>query len=50
MFIDLSKFKKPSNIKFISKPNWLMIVDEATGYKISTFHKTKNEIVEPVCG
>jgi len=50
MFIDLSKFKKPSNIKFISKPNWLIIVDKAIDYKISTFHKTKNEIVEPVCG
>ena len=49
LFLDLSKTQKPSEIKFIGKSNWLMIVDELTGLKFSTFHVTKNKTVEPTC-
>ena len=49
VFIDSSKFKKTENVKHIVKTNWLMIVDEKTRLKFSSFHVTKNSVVEPLC-
>ena len=39
--------KKPSNIKSISKTNWVVIIDKYTGLKFSNFYQAKNGIVEP---
>ena len=48
-FIDLSKIQAPSGVKTASKANWLMIVDESTGLKFSSFYRTKNGMIEPTC-
>ena len=31
------------------RPNWCLTVDEKTGYKHSSFHETKDGMVEPMC-
>jgi hypothetical protein len=31
------------------RPNWCLLVDEMTGTKSSSFHETKNKMIEPVC-
>ena len=49
MHIDLSKIKKPTELKTIGKSNWLIIVDELTKLKFSSFHETKGSIVAPIC-
>jgi len=49
LFLDISIIKKPKELKYIGKPNWLMIVDEKSKLKFSKFCKTKKEIVEPSC-
>ena len=38
------KSKKKFGI-IVSKPNWLMVIDERSGTKISSFHKEKDDIV-----
>ena len=47
MGIDISTIKAPkkSEIK-VSKPNWLMWIDERSGTKMSSFHEYKNNIVD----
>ena len=51
VFLDLSVIKRPKEMDDISitKGNWCLIVDEATGMKFSSFHETKNGMIEPVC-
>ena len=39
------KDPKKSTIK-VSKPNWLMWIDERSGTKMSSFHQYKDDIVE----
>ena len=48
-YLDLSKIKKPENLKSIGKSNWLIIVDELSKLKFSSFFQTKNGIIEPTC-
>ena len=43
----LATVKAPSDVaEKVSKPVWQLSVDEATGLKFSTFHKTKDAILE----
>ena len=48
-YLDLSTIKRPKELKTIGKSNWLMIVDELSKLKFSSFHYTKNVMVEPIC-
>ena len=48
-FTDLSKIMKPLELKSMSKIHWLIIVDEMSKLKSSSFHLTKGAIVEPTC-
>ena len=44
--IDISTIKAPKDSDIIvSKPNWLMVIDERSGLKLSSFHKNKDDIV-----
>ena len=51
VLLDISKIKEPKRDKkvTITRMNWLIIVDEFRGMKISSFHDTNNGIVEPTC-
>ena len=51
IFLDMSTIKEPRGDKkvTITRLNWLIVVDEYSGMKISLFHDTKNGIVEPTC-
>ena len=42
--ISTIKSSKKSDI-IVSKPNWLMVIDERSGLKLSSFHKHKDDIV-----
>jgi len=48
-FLDLSKIMKPSELKSMGKSNWLIIVDEMSKLKFSSFRLTKGATVEPTC-
>ena len=44
--IDISTVKTPRKSRIIvSKPKWLMVVDERSGVKLSSFRKNKDDIV-----
>ena len=46
MYHNLATVKAPSEIsEKVSKPNWQLMVDEATGMKFSSFHKNKDDIL-----
>ena len=51
--IDLAKIGMPKDKRTgdpkITKPNWLMIHERATGKKFSMFFAKKSDMVEPVC-
>ena len=48
--LDISSVKNPQDIDVnVTKPHWMMVVDERTGMKWSEFHETKNGMVEPTC-
>jgi hypothetical protein len=49
MFLDLAYFKTPRKGMVIPKPNWRLMVDESTNFKITDFYKKKNDMVEPTC-
>ena len=51
VFLNISTIMEPKGDKkvAITRVNWLIIVDEFSGMKISSFHDTKNGIVEPTC-
>ena len=48
-FVDLSKIKKPKELKSMGKQNWHVIVDEKSNLKFSSFHHTKGDIVNYAC-
>jgi hypothetical protein len=50
-FHDLAKIKVPDELEgiILQRSNWHILVDEATGFKRSTFHKTKGGIVQDTC-
>jgi hypothetical protein len=41
MFLDLASFKPPKKGLVIPKPNWRLIVDECTNFKITRFFKRR---------
>ena len=48
--IDISSVKQPKAIDvIITKPHWIMIIDEKTEMKWSNFYKSKNGMIEPTC-
>jgi hypothetical protein len=49
MPLDLASFKPPKKGLVIPKPNWRLMVDECTNFKITHFFKKKDEMVEPTC-
>ena len=51
IFLDISTIKEPKGDKevAITRMNWLIMVDEYSGMKISSFHDTKNGMLEPTC-
>jgi hypothetical protein len=50
-FHDLAKIKVPDELEgiILQRSNWHILVDEARGFKRSTFHKTKGGIVKDMC-
>lgn len=46
-YLDLSKIKKPTDVKSIGKQNWCMVVDEMSKLKMSSFHSTKDGMIDP---
>jgi hypothetical protein len=48
-YSDFSTVKQLEDGPMVTKPNWHMIVDEATRLKISAFYDTKKGMVEPTC-
>ena len=50
IYLDLLSVRAPKSIKVeVTKPHWLVMVDEKTRMKWSDFYKQKNDIVEPTC-
>jgi hypothetical protein len=49
IFLDIATIKKTKNGPRVSKPNWTIMVDEATGLKFLLFYQTKKGVVEPTC-
>ena len=46
--LDSSHMFNPNTEKQPRQPNWCLIVDEKTGHKSSSFHKTKDGMVDPM--
>ena len=50
IFLDLATVKAPKALKVtVSKPNWRILVDKKTQFKISDFYETKDGMIEPTC-
>ena len=49
VFMDIATVKTPEGQPQVTKPNWHIIVDEATNMKFSHFYQTKSGMVEPTC-
>ena len=52
VYLDLTKVTVPKadgSESAIKRKNWEVIVDEATGKKWTSFHDSKNGMVEPTC-
>ena len=50
VYLDISTIKKQNEeLPAVTKPDWHMLVDEATRLKISAFYELKNGMVEPMC-
>ena len=50
IYMDLLSMRAPKLIKVeVTKPHWLVMVDEKTRMKWSEFHVKKDDIVEPTC-
>lgn len=47
--LDLAKIKSREGLPKPTRPNWLIMVDEKTQLKFTSFHETKNGMVEPTC-
>ena len=49
-FRDITNVKVPQSLEImVTYPVWHIIVDKATGTKISGFYKAKNAMVKPIC-
>jgi hypothetical protein len=49
MFLDVSTVKKMKDGPNVTKPNWLIIVDQRSALKFTQFCQTKDGMVEPTC-
>jgi hypothetical protein len=49
ILLDVATIKKTEDGPRVSKPNWTIMVDEATGWKFLSFCQTKKGMVEPTC-
>ena len=51
IFRNLSRIQVPddSDLPKVPKPNWHMMVDQYSKFKITCFYKTKDGMVEPTC-
>ena len=49
VYLDLSRIKGPEHDLQPRRPNWRLIVDEKTAFKISHFYETKDGMIEPTC-
>ena len=51
IFLDVFTIKEPKGDKkvTIKRMNWLIMVDEYSGIKISSFHDNNNGMVDPTC-
>ena len=50
VYSDISTIKHQNEeLPAVTKPNWHMLVDEATRLKISAFYESKNGMVKPTC-
>ena len=50
LFLDTSTIRAPNTKQIkVAKLNWLIMVDQKTGMKISNFFETKDGMVEPAC-
>ena len=50
IYLDISTIRAPKASKIkVNNPNWLMMVDERSGMKISKLFATKDGMVEPTC-
>jgi hypothetical protein len=49
IFIDITFLKLTAEEPMITKPNMLVVVDEATNLKMVYFNKHKNEMIKPLC-
>ena len=49
-FLDIASVKQPKdkNVKINKNRFWCMCVEESVGFKFSTFHATKNGMVQPM--
>ena len=49
IFLDIPTIKEPKGDKkvTVTRMNWLIMVDNYSGMKISSFHDTKNGMVDP---
>ena len=48
VFTDIASVKPKEGVN-PTKPHWCIKVDEKTQFKVSTFHKNKDDMVEPSC-
>ena len=49
VFMDIATEKSREGQPIVTKPNWHIIVDEATNMKFSYFYQTKSGMIEPTC-
>jgi hypothetical protein len=49
IYSDISTIRQVDDGPMVTKPNWHMLVDEATWLMTSNFYESKNGMVEPTC-
>eukprot|EP00957_Ditylum_brightwellii_P079204 6023899-Ditylum_brightwellii.AAC.1 len=50
MCLDISTIKTPASVKVtVTRPQWLILVDERTRVKWFEFHQRKNGFIESLC-
>ena len=49
VYLDSTRIVNPKAENQPRRPNWTIMVDEKTNYKSSSFHATKDGMVEPIC-
>jgi hypothetical protein len=49
IYIDQSRLVNSTAEQQPKRPNWCLLVDEKTGFKSTSFHETKDGMIEPIC-